>query len=704
MFMRKKHRKIVYIILLFVLSLTTNELLAQQNRILQIKTKLESVVVETPGLENIVEVNVSNASLPGFLQSIAYSNNINLNINPELETYSITNNFSNVTVTDVLLFVCKEYDLDIDFIGNIMSIYKYQTIKKIPLHRDISIVYNSKNELFSIDLQNDTLYVAFKRIMDKTGKNLVFAQGIGDMTISSYIQNMPFDGAMDKIAFANNLTVTKTRDNYYLFERYDDITLVGNPEKKTKANIKSTTPKRKRRSNFNFQVRDTVSQILDVDFENTPITNIVYDIGLDLKLNMFTTTPLDMAGTATVKAEYITFDLLLDKIFENTDFTYKKENNIYYFGDKNQISLRNTVIIPLQYRSVELMETNQGGERKAGSRTGLYNDTNYMPNITTNRNNNRESNLNTNRGSSKPNNMYSKTAALIDIVPDDITAELDIKVDVELNSFIVSGPSQNVERFKKFIISIDKPVPVILIEVMVIEVNSSYDIETGISMGIGDAPTTTKGSVFPNVDLNIGANTINSIIGGFTGFGSFNLGQVVPNFYLQLKAMEKNGNIKIRSSPKLSTLNGHRANLSIGETTYYAVTERNIYGSQNPQTSEITNYLPVDAEFALNIRPLVSGDGQITLDINVIQSTFNGTKVAEGAPPGMNSREFNSIIRIKDQDLVILGGLEKQLRSDSGSGVPVISRIPVLKWFFSSRKKENTKNKLTILIKPTVIN
>lgn len=703
MFMKRKHRKIVYIILLFVLSLTTNELLAQQNRILQIKTKLESVVVETPGLENIVELNVSNASLPGFLQSIAYSNNINLNINSELENYSITNNFSNATVTDVLLFVCKEYDLDIDFTGNIMSIYKYVAIKEMPLQRDISIVYNTKNELFSIDLQNDTLYVAFKRIMDKTGKNLVFEQGMGNMSISSYIQNMPFDGAMDKIAFANNLTVTKTRDDYYLFERYDDITLIPNQEKKTKENIKSATPKRKRRSNFYFQVRDTVSQILDVDFENTPITNIVYDIGLDLKLDMFTTTPLDMAGTATVKAEYITFDLLLDKIFENTDFTYKKENNIYYFGNKNQISLRNSVIIPLQYRSVELMETNQGGERKAGSRTGMYTDTNYMPNIT-NRNNNRESNLNTNRSPSKPNNMYSKTEALIDIVPNDITAELDIKVDVELNSFIVSGPSQNIERFKKFIISIDKPVPVILIEVMVIEVNSSYDIETGISMGIGDAPTTTKGSVFPNVDLEIGANTINSIIGGFSGFGSFNLGQVVPNFYMQLKAMEKNGNIKIRSSPKLSTLNGHRANLSIGETTYYAVTERNIYGSLNPQTSEITNYLPVDAEFALNIRPLVAGDGQITLDINVIQSTFNGTQVADDAPPGMNSREFNSIIRIKDQDLVILGGLEKQLRSDSGSGVPVISRIPVLKWFFSSRKKENTKNKLTILIKPTVIN
>lgn len=112
----------------------------------------------------------------------------------------------------------------------------------------------------------------------------------------------------------------------------------------------------------------------------------------------------------------------------------------------------------------------------------------------------------------------------------------------------------------------------------------------------------------------------------------------------------------------------------------------------------------MDAEFALNIRPLVSGDGQITLDINVIQSTFNGIKVADEAPPGMNSREFNSIIRVKDQDLVILGGLEKQVKNDTGTGVPLLSRIPVIKWFFSSREREDSKNKLTILIKPTVIN
>ncbi|MEN8139516.1 MAG: hypothetical protein ABFR62_13925, partial [Bacteroidota bacterium] len=637
-----------WIIIILFFSINTGFLHAQQqDRIHQVKTKLESLEVDTPGLSENVEVSVSNTALPGFLQAIAHANNVNLNVNPELEQYTITNNFHNATVADVLLFVCKEYDLDIDFTGNILSIYKYKEVKSLKLHREIPIQYDAKKDLVSVDLEKDTLYVAFKQIMDKTGKNLVFSQGLGNKVISGYIQNMPIDGALDKIAFANNLSVTKTRDNYYLFEQSEDYPVVSN-DKNGKNKTTPKKPQRKRKSSFYFQVLDTVKHTLNVDFENTPISNIIYDIGLDLKLNMFTSSPLDKAGIASVKANDITFDLLLNKILENTEFTYKKEGNIYYFGDKKQITLRNSVMVPLLHRSIEVMNAGTGGQRKTG-RTFNYSGggSRYFDNNFNSQQNNR--NLNNERTQNRTNTTAdnSKADALINIIPEDIVKDLEIKTDIELNSFIVSGPSQNIKRFKDFINYIDKPVPVILIEVMVIEVSKTATIETGISAGIGDAPTTTEGEVFPKLDMNIGANTINKVIGGFSGFGSYNLGQVVPNFYLQLKAMESNGNIKIRSSPKLSTLNGHRANLSIGETTYYAVRERNIYGSQNPQTSEITNYLPVDAEFALNIKPLVSGDGQITLDINVIQSTFNGIKVADDAPPGMNSREFNSIIRVK---------------------------------------------------------
>jgi type IV pilus assembly protein PilQ len=268
---------------------------------------------------------------------------------------------------------------------------------------------------------------------------------------------------------------------------------------------------------------------------------------------------------------------------------------------------------------------------------------------------------------------------------------------------LVNGPAASIERFESFIKYIDKSVPVILIEVMLLEVNRSATVETGIKAGIGDKPVTTSGTVFPNADINLGAQTINNIIDGFSGFGSLNIGKVVPNFYLSLKAMETNGNLKVRSSPRLSTLNGHKAYLSIGETTYYVVTNQNYYGSQIPQASEVKNYQPIDAELSVTIMPLVAGDGQVTMDIKVIQSSFNGQKVDKDAPPGINSREFTSIIRVKDQDLIVLGGLEESVKNDSGSGVPLLSRIPVIKWLFSSRKREDSRKKLSVLIKPTVI-
>ena len=482
--------------------------------------------------------------------------------------------------------------------------------------------------------------------------------------------------------------------------------------------------------NFSYQVLDTVKQILRVDFKNAPINEIVNEIALDLNLDIYVATPLYNAGNATIKSKAITFDGLLNNIFEsqqtqasktissndqnsglsnrntsqNTQlqsqsFGYKKEGTMYFFGLEDQLSVRNVEVIPLMHRSVELLGDPSRGAGRSAGRT-VDGDINYI----TGQNNGfsnttRNNNINTNQ--KRFENFDNKAEALISILPDDILANLDVKMDVELNSFLISGPSTAINRFRSFIKKIDKPIPVILIEVMILEINRNATLEAGVSFGIGDEPINTQGSIYPTTDLNLGSNTINRIIGGFDGF--INIGQVVPNFFANIKAMEANGNVKIRSTPKLSTLNGHRANLSIGETTYYVVTNQSFFGSQVPQTSQIRNFQPIDAELGVSIKPLVAGDGQITLDIHVIQSDFNNIRITEDAPPGLNSREFSSIVRVRDQDIVVLGGLEEKIKNDSGSGVPFLARIPIIKWLFSKRIRQDSKRKLSILIKPTII-
>ncbi len=736
-------KNLLFIFLLLAVSTYGQE----EARIQNIKNNLEALSVDNPGLsENLkLDINVNSVSLSNFLLAVSQVHKININIDPGLQAINIVNNFSNVSVADLLVFLCKQYQLNINFTGNILSIQKFQPPPIVIPEKEIFATFDALNNLITMDLNGDALEKTFRKIIDISGQNLLYNSGMENIPLTLYIKDVPIDLAMEKLAETNNLKYSKSRDGFYLFDQVEKSgSSPGNASNRAIGN-----------NNFHYKVLDTLNRILDVDFNNVPIADIVREISLDLDLDVYMATPLAEAGNVSFKAKQIYYDELLTKIFESKStystntgnngssqyttgqsqnrnqnraalnpvpsantlsFTFKKENDRYFFGTADQLSVRKLEIVQMMHRSVELLgdPMQSGGFGRSAGRTvggginylgnnGFQNGNTGFGNNQGNFGQNPNNARRVNTQSSPFNDHSSNAEAIVNILPDDVIADLDIKIDYELNSFLISGPAANINRFKKFIKEIDKPVPVILIEVMLIEVRKSATIETGISWGIGDEPVKTSGGIFPETDLTLGAKTVNKIIGGFDGFGSFNIGRVVPEFFATIKAMESNGNIKIRSTPKLSTLNGHRANLSIGETTYYVVTSQNFFGSQIPTTSEIRNFQPIDAQLAVSIKPLVSGNGQVTLDINVIQSDFSSERIDDDAPPGLTSREFSSIIRMQNQDLAILGGLEEKVKNDSGSGVPFLARIPVIKWLFSKRKREDSKQKLTILIKPTVI-
>ncbi|MBS9461425.1 general secretion pathway protein GspD [Flagellimonas sp. 389] len=736
-------KNLLFLLLLFSILLTAQE----ESRIQNIKNNLELLAVENPGLsENLkLDINVNSVSISNFLLAVSQVHKVNINIDPSLQGINIVNNFSNVTVSDILVFLCKQYSLDINFTGNILSIQKYQPPPEIVPEKEILVSFDAINSLISLDLKGDPLEKAFRKIMDVSGQNLLFNSGMETIPLTLYIKDVSMDMAMEKLAETNNLKYAKSRDGFYLFDKFIENTL---------PNSRVSGGSYLGNNNFQYQVLDTVNRILTVDFTNVPIADIVHEISLDLDLDVYMATPLTEAGNISFKAKQIYYDELLTKMFESkakfsnpvadpsngqlsnqpqnrnqnrsapniglssntATFTFKKENDLYFFGTADQLSVRKFEIVQMMHRSVELLgdPMQSGGFGRSAGRTvqagvnflgnnGFQGGANGFGNNQGGFGQNPNTTRRINTQPTQFNNYSSNAEAIVSILPDDVVADLDIKIDFELNSFLISGPAANINRFKKFVKEIDKPVPVVLIEVMLIEVRKTATVETGISWGIGEEPVQTSGGIFPETDLTLGAKTVNKIIGGFDGFGSFNIGRVVPEFFATIKAMEANGNLKIRSTPKLSTLNGHRANLSIGETTYYVVTSQNFFGSQIPTTSEVRNFQPIDAQLAVSIKPLVSGNGQVTLDINVIQSDFSSERIDEDAPPGLTSREFSSIIRMQNQDLAILGGLEEKVKNDSGSGVPFLARIPVIKWLFSKRRREDTKQKLTILIKPTVI-
>jgi type IV pilus assembly protein PilQ len=664
-------------------------------RIQNLEIKLDSLQTEIPGLFKPIDFSIGEAQLNNFIRVISVANGINVSLDPTLNSIKVSQSFKDATAKNILLNLCKEYSLTIEVFGNILAIKKYNAPY---ITREIVITYNESQDLFSGDFQRDSLSIATRKITEITGKNVMYTLGLEGRLISAYVKDMPFEAAIDKIALTNNLEITKTKDNFYLFE----------PKSEGIARRRGLT----RRGNFNYQIKDTIAKILEVDFIDVPIEAVINDLAFDLNINMATSEPLKNIGKATIKSDSISFDNLLSGLLENTKFTYKLEEGMYFFGKQKLASVEDVEIVTLMNRSIQtMMEPMQAADNFSSnaqfgntfSQNGSFNNGFNQQPRNQNFNPQRRQNQAL-RNTSNLGNDQGISDALDNIFPDGITDSLKVKIDIEQNSFLVKGDALRIEKFKKFVKKIDKPVPLVMIEVMLIEVNKSRSVAAGIEWGIGENPTSDGGNISSDQGLTLGANTINRVIGGFKGIESLNIGRVVPNFFANIQALETNGDLKVRSTPKLSALNGHVASLTNGQRTYFTQTLVNTFGVENPQQQQFVNFIPIDANLSIKIRPIVSGDGNVTLSIDVMQSTFStGERVAQGAPPDINTSQFNSTIKVRDKDVVILGGLEVDSKSDSGSGVPFLARVPVIKWLFSKRVRTKNESKLSVLIKPTII-
>lgn len=609
-----------------------------QDRFVFIEKHLKTLADSSaPGLKETVKISVTEAPLSEFIRALARSNNLNISIDQSIDA-KLTNNFSNESVANILLFLCKSYDLDIHFIGSILSIVPYkpppEPIKKINPKEPI-VFYNVDSSLLTLELYDDTLEHVAKKITQLSGRNVIVSSDIRNKLVSIYLQDLVVDSAIKYFASANFIELEEDGELFILQKKQ---------LKDVKKNQKKNQQKAAVISEFEYKIElDEQGEIFVTAYaQNVVIQDLFEAISKEASINYFVFT--DLKGSSTVNVVHVRYDDFLSYLFNETDFTFKVESGIYMIGNRLSEGLSENEIIQLQYRSAENVET---------------------------------------------------------FIPNEMKQGVQIKLFLEQNSLILSGSKPQINEIKQFIKKIDQLVPIILIEVLVIDVDKNKILSTGLSAGVAEN-VTTGGVIYPDVNFTVGAGSMNALISILSGNGIFNLGNVSPNFYANIRILETNGTINISATPRLATLNGHTASMSIGETEFYLETTQNVIGSLNPQTVITEVYKSSNVNLSISINPVVSGDDQITLDITVDMSSFTG-KIAPNAPRGNVSRSFKSMIRIKNEEMIVLGGLYEKEVSETGSGLPILSRIPIIKWLFSQRTKINSTSKLDIFIKPTIL-
>jgi len=629
-------------LIILVMLICSNSILFGQLKISEVEEKFNELAKTQIGLNEKVEVNISGIPLSSFITTIASEHNLNVSVDNDLKSV-IVSNFYDALVKDVFLFLVKKYNLTVEFTGSIIA-FKSTPLKPEPKQtykaKPIDVKYKSANTFLSMNLKQDSLYRVAEAITRKSGNNVILAPNVKEKIVSVYIENRPFENALEMMAKSNGLVVVKNGNGVFYIQKDGNQQVSNQSTNSRNSNGRNTNSSSKTKQ---FKIDLNGNDKIDVEADNIPIKDLIDQASALTGEHFFMYDVPD--GNASLYVKNISYEELLINILKGTDYTYKKTEDYYVIGNRNTEGLRTYELIRLENRSIETVK---------------------------------------------------------DLIPADMIKGVELKEFVELNGYMVAGSYVQIQELKGFLRTIDVIVPMVQIDIVIVSSGKSTTLSTGIKAGISDAPVTTGGDIFPGLDVTAGAQTINGLINAFNGFGVLNLGQVTPNFYLSLKALESNSMIDMTSTPKISTLNGHEASLIIGETDYY---EQQIFSFNNTisgqnERQNIT-YIPTEANLSITVKPFVSADEHVTLEIKVEQSDFKN-RSSPSAPPGKTTQTFQSLIRVKNGEMIMMGGLDKKKKADSGSGTPFLSRVPVLKWFFSSREKEKEKSKLHIFIKPTV--
>ena len=307
---------------------------------------------------------------------------------------------------------------------------------------------------------------------------------------------------------------------------------------------------------------------------------------------------------------------------------------------------------------------------------------------------------------------YLRPDDVMKLLPKTISSEAAIQPVKEQNGLVIIATSDVISEFDSFIRAIDKPVPQVLIEALVVDYNLTKSSQLGVSAGIANSPDTSSQNYtfIPGFSYTTNGTSLNATfhnLGRVNFFGTnlavANLGVLPSSFYLSLNALEQKGLADVRSRPLLATLNGYPASLSIGTTQYYELTTTIPYNAQGNTTvfQQSQNFEKIEADVNLDITPYVGANGMIFVKLKPDFESPVG-QLSPNVPPTIEHRSLSSTLEMKDGETIVLGGMIQSTTSVTKAATPLLGDIPLLGALFSNTTTAHNKSELIIYITPHI--
>ena len=283
-----------------------------------------------------------------------------------------------------------------------------------------------------------------------------------------------------------------------------------------------------------------------------------------------------------------------------------------------------------------------------------------------------------------------------------LQGELTIVTDETTNSLIIKALPVDYVVVKETIQKLDIVPKQVLIEVLIAEVKLTGDTQFGVEWALRDPNTSLggyKGQSRTETTFGLGGlgtDLSNSLNKGFSYRFSSNQLQAF------LVAQASQNKLNVLASPQILAADNKEARIEVGEEVPIVTSEYVPLTTENvDQTSRSIEYR--NTGVILEVTPRINDKGLVALDIS--QEVSKAQPITTGGiqSPVITNRKAETSLVVQNATTIVIGGLIGQESGKTVSGVPFLSSIPILGYFFSSTSQTKAKTELIILITPHVV-
>lgn len=256
----------------------------------------------------------------------------------------------------------------------------------------------------------------------------------------------------------------------------------------------------------------------------------------------------------------------------------------------------------------------------------------------------------------------------------------------EQNALLLGGSPEEIAKAGALIAEVDVPTLQVTLSCIVVEFKRGKNFEIGFRNA--HSRKAAEGELSLHGFFSFMEN-------GWTKTGAFGKIGILPEkFELELSSLEENNLAEVLARPRLTTLNGNKAELNVTNTVYYLVSQVSADGYP------ITDYRSFNDGISLELTPVVTQGGNITL--NVAPEIKTAGRSSGDGPRDISTRNLKTTVVLHHGETLCLGGLLRKNKSKVRTAIPFLGSIPLVGALFSYESEQEESSELAVFITPEI--